>query len=319
VLAVLAVVAAALCFSTTGTAQALAGTGASPVAVGAARVLVGGAVLAVAGSWGRRSLHDRPRPADGRRRPTWVVVLVGSAGVLAYQPTFFIGATANGVAVATVVTLGAAPVATGVLDAIRSRSAPARRWFVATGLALLGVVLVSGILGADLGSISVGGLAASASAGVAYGVYTVAAKVLIDRGWTPRSTMAAMFGAAGAASLPILLVVGATWILTPRGAGLALWLGLVTTAAAYLLFGWGLARLPATTVATVSLAEPLSAALLGVVVLHERLGPAEMVGMGLIVAALLLVGAGTGLPRRVTAGRTRTALLDPVPEAAPGR
>lgn len=59
--AVFAVVGAALCFATTGTAQALAGVDASPLAVGAARILLGGALLAiVAGSTAARS-----RWADG--------------------------------------------------------------------------------------------------------------------------------------------------------------------------------------------------------------------------------------------------------------
>ena len=41
------VLLAALCFATTGTAQALGPSGATPVGVGAARILVGGALLAL--------------------------------------------------------------------------------------------------------------------------------------------------------------------------------------------------------------------------------------------------------------------------------
>ena len=38
-------VLAALCFATTGTAQALADVDASPLSVGAARILIGGGIL----------------------------------------------------------------------------------------------------------------------------------------------------------------------------------------------------------------------------------------------------------------------------------
>ena len=54
---------------------------------------------------------------------------------------------------------------------------------------------------------------------------------------------------------------------------MALWLGAVPTALAYILFASGLRHLPANEVATLTLAEPVTAALLGAVVLGERPGP----------------------------------------------
>ena len=70
---------------------------------------------------------------------------------------------------------------------------------------------------------------------------------------------------------------------------LALWLGVVTTTVAYLLFGWGLARLTAVTVSTLTLAEPLAATLLGLFVLHEHLTPVSAIGLALIAVGLAVV------------------------------
>jgi DME family drug/metabolite transporter len=71
--------------------------------------------------------------------------------------------------------------------------------------------------------------------------------------------------------------------------GLVLWLGVVATAGGYLLFGWGLARLPATTVTTLTLAEPLCATLLGLSVLGEHLDQAATVGLLILAAGLAVL------------------------------
>jgi len=286
----LAILAAALCFSTTGTAQALAGVDASPLAVGAARIVVGGGIL------GLLALARRPRtPAPtGSRLSTAALIAVGAIGVLAYQPLFFLGTRENGVAIGTVVALGSAPIATGIVDAIRSRRLPSPRWTLATAIALTGVVLVSGVTGGAV-ALAPGGLLASAGAGMSYALYTVCGKALIERGWNSTRVMGTVFGVAAAASLPVLLIAGASWLATPNGLALALWLGLVTTTIAYLLFGWGLARLTAVTVSTLTLAEPLAATLLGLFVLHEHLTPVSAIGLALIAVGLTVVSVP---PRR---------------------
>jgi DME family drug/metabolite transporter len=289
--AFLAVLAAALCFSTTGTARALAGVDASPVAVGAARILFGGGLL------GLIALLSRGRDRQTPRRPTGrdaVLVAVGACGVLAYQPTFFLGTQLNGVAVGTVVALGSAPVVTGALDSLWQRRLPTRRWTIATGLAIAGVVLVSGLSDpAQVGAVRPLGILASLGAGASYAVYTLASKALLARSWSPTSAMGAVFGSAAVLSIPVLLLAGTAWLATPAGLSLALWLGVVTTTVAYLLFGWGLSRISATTASTVTLAEPVAAALLGIVVLGERLTPTSVVGMFVIATGLVLLAIPT--------------------------
>ncbi|WZH37393.1 MAG: EamA family transporter [Microbacterium enclense] len=280
----LAILAAALCFSTTGTAQALAGVDASPLAVGAARIVVGGGILGLL-ALARRERTSTP---TGSRLSTGALIAVGAVGVLAYQPLFFLGTRENGVAIGTVVALGSAPIATGIVDAVRSRRLPSGRWALATAVALTGVVLVSGLTGGAV-ALAPGGLLASAGAGMSYSLYTVCGKALIERGWNSTRVMGTVFGVAAVASLPVLLVAGASWLTTPNGLALALWLGLVTTAVAYLLFGWGLARLTAVTVSTLTLAEPLAATLLGLFVLHEQLTIVSAVGLALIAVGLAVV------------------------------
>jgi DME family drug/metabolite transporter len=99
--------------------------------------------------------------------------------------------------------------------------------------------------------------------------------------------MGATFGLAGALLVPVLVATPLGWLAAPRGLGLALYLGVVPTAIAYLLYANGLRVVSAGETTTIVLAEPLTAALLGVVALHERLQPAEVAGAALILAGLL--------------------------------
>ena len=113
------VVLAALCFATTGTAQALGPSDTTPVGVGAARILVGGMLL-VAG----RAGAPEPGPDAWARKP----VAVAAAGVAVYQLAFFAAVADTGVAVGTIVALGSAPTLTGLFEWIVDGRRPSDRW-----------------------------------------------------------------------------------------------------------------------------------------------------------------------------------------------
>ena len=309
---VFAVFLASVCFGTTGTAQAL-GPDASAASVGAARILIGGGALAIVAL----ALHfaGRRRGATGTTAastsgvaprhplPSWLVVAIGATGVLAYQPAFFAGTAANGVAVGTVVALGSAPVLTGALDWMLRRRYPGHRWLVATGVATAGVAILA--MASDAGTAAADplGLAASLGAGASYAVFTLAGKALLDRGWAPTGSMGALFGTAAVVSLPLLLATDAAWLATGPGLVMALWLGLVTTTLAYLLFGIGLGGMAPATVSTLTLAEPLTAGVLGVAILGETLSSGGIAG--LLVLAIGIIVLATGAAAR------------PVPRPAP--
>lgn len=299
------VLLAAVCFGTTGTAQALGPDGVSAASVGAARILIGGGALAlVAFVVSRRSspgIVPAFVPASAPVPSPWhrpVIVAVGALGVLAYQPAFFAGTAANGVAVGTIVALGSAPVITGALEWALTRRFPGVVWLVATLVATAGVALLSGV--GSTASVSVPGLLASLGAGASYALYTLASKALITRGVPPTSTMGWVFGVAAAASVPLLLATDVSWLATADGLVMALWLGLVTTTLAYVLFAQGLRRLTAATVSTLTLAEPLTATLLGVLVLRESLGAGAVIGLVVLGVGLAILALAPNRSGRVS-------------------
>lgn len=288
----LLVVLAAVCFGTTGTAQALGAADVSAVTLGAARIVLGGALLAALVGLDRMRRRPASAPRTGSRLGSALLVLAGAVGVAAYQPTFFTGTAENGVAVGTIVALGSAPIFTGLLEWIILRAAPGRRWAVSTALAAVGVVLLSGVFaigGGDAVRITVPGLLASAGAGLSYAVYAVCGKLLLERGWSPVATMGAQFGGAAVLMLPVLVASDPGSLLTGPALLVVAWLGLITVALAYTLFSRGLRLLPAAQVSTLTLIEPATATVLGVLVLHEVLTPDAVLGLAVLLAAVLVL------------------------------
>jgi DME family drug/metabolite transporter len=268
------VLASAVCFSTTGTAQALGVHGASPVVVGAVRILVGAAGLLLAA----RVLAPGGLPANRH-------VALGALGVAGYQPAFFLAVHETGVAVGTVVALGSAPVVTGALAWAVGQGRPGPRWTAATALAATGLAVLT-ISGATE-DVAPTGVLLALGAAASYAVYTLATKRLMDDGVRAEPAVAAIFTGGALLLAPTLLVLPTGWLATPAGAAEALFLGLVPTTLAYVLFARGLRRISAAETSTLTLAEPLAATLLGVVLLGEHLTPPTVAG-----GALLLTGLG---------------------------
>jgi DME family drug/metabolite transporter len=272
------IIAAAALWGTTGTAQALAPAEAQPLAIGALRLAVAGLALLA-------NLIARGTALPARGLPVGKVLLA-SACMAAYQILFFAGIKATGVAVGTVVGIGSAPVITGLLAFLFLGERPGWRWFAATGMAVLGCGLLIGARKEM--TVDPVGLLLAVGAGAAYATFSLACKDLLRR-QPVEVVMAVVFGLGALVLVPLLFSQNLAWAAQPRGIAVLLWLGLMATALAYLLFGAGLRRTALSTAVTLSLAEPLTAGLLGIFFLGERLVTAGWIGLGLMLAGLLVL------------------------------
>ena len=295
----LLVLGGAVLWGTTGTTQALGAPAADPGTVGALRLAVGAislVVLAVAAGRGR-SLAGLARP--GAR----LAALVGAAAIAAYQVLFFEGVARTGVAVGTIVGIGSAPVFTGLVELVVRRVRPERVWAISTALAVAGCVLLAASGGEET-VVDPLGIVLALGAGASYAVFTVATKHLLDRGCGPFETMAGTFGAGTVVLLPLFAGGDFAWAASGRGLLAVLWLGVATVGVGYALYATGLRSLPAASVATLTLGEPLTAGLLGWLVLGERLEPLGSAGVVAVVAGLAVLALRPGQPRAgVTARR----------------
>ena len=293
---------AALLWGTGGLAGALLGQVAAlpPLAVATYRLGGGGltllAVLAVTGRlrWPSRAGLVR-------------VLLVGGL-VTTYQTCYFASVALTSLAVATVVAIGAAPVLVVTVESVLDRRRPGVASLVAIGLALLGLALLvgspqrgsaAGITPGGGGSLVLGVLLALGAA-AGFGALALLGRRPVADLDGP-TTIGFGFTAGGlllaAASS---LAGGLGFVPTFASVGLLLYLGWVPTALAYGLFFVGLRGVSATSAAVVAVLEPLTATVLGVLVLGQRLGVGGIVGAGLLCAAAVLAGlrgsAGTATP-----------------------
>jgi DME family drug/metabolite transporter len=291
---------AAVLFGTTGTAQA-AGPDVQPLAVGASRIVLGGALLALV-AVAAAARAGGLRSGGGPR-----AVLLAGACVAVYQATFFAAVADTGVAVGTVVAIGSGPAFAGLFSSLFAGERLERRWAAATALACAGVgLLVLG--GGSAGSVSAPGVGLALISGAGYAGYAVTSKRMLDAGGTPEAVMAAVFGMGALLMLPLLVLAPTGELATPGGVALVVYLGVVPTALAYVLFARGLEKVGASETATLTLAEPLTAAALGVIALGERPGLTAAAGAALVLAGLAALATGPS-KRTATLGGLRGSAL----------
>jgi DME family drug/metabolite transporter len=220
------------------------------------------------------------------------LIWVMGFGVAAYQALFFVGTGIVGVAIGTLASLALGPLFAGLLAWARGQKRPSTIWWISTIIAIAGLAVLSS--SAFTGDVKLDplGILAAVGAGSAYAVYTVLGSQLAQADAHPTDVLAASFMIGAVLLLP-LGVGHVSQFNSATGFVLALWLGLATTTLAYVLFGKGIAALPAGTVATLNLAEPVIATALGVVVLHETVSGISAMGCGLIALSLAVLAAAT--------------------------
>ena len=284
---ILPVLLCSMLWGTVGLVSVYAPAAASPEAVGASGLLVAGVLMLIARP-GARALILNARGGDR------ALVLLGSFAVLAYPLAFFPAVHRLGVALATVITLGSAPLFTGLISRVIERRRLTRRWLQCAPIAVVGTVLmVTGDAGAH--AVSVLGVILALIPGLAYSVASTVAARLIGHGKRSKDVYGAMFGTCALWCVPVLALNGGVHgLVDVRGVAVVLFYGCVTNYLCYTLFGSALNYTTAATATTVTLAEGAVGTLLGVFVHGERLAPAAWAGLGLLAVALVLLS----LPKR---------------------
>lgn len=279
-----AVLGSAALFGTSGTARVLLQPAAPAAGAAAARLIVGAMGLV---AWAARTPEGRAALLRLWRRP---IIWAMGVTVAAYQVFFFLSMSRTGVAVGTLASLALTPFMAGLLGWSLREGAPGYVWLVSTLLAISGVGLLT--VGAGDGR-DVVGIMFGLLAGASYAFYTVFGVRFAREGEHPSHVLAASFAVSGLLLIPVFLMSG-TWWMSWSALALILWLGLATTTFAYLLFGVGLRSLQPGHIATINLAEPVFATLLGVFVLGEALGGLGALGCVLVIIGLGVLGVAEG-------------------------
>ena len=96
-----------------------------------------------------------------------------------FQYLFFSSVRLTGVAIGTVVTIGSAPVFSGIIEWLLVKRRPTRVWIMATALAIIGCVLL--FLNKDGIVVNPGGIVMSLGAGLLFAFYTLVNKDVLKR------------------------------------------------------------------------------------------------------------------------------------------
>ncbi|WP_307612136.1 DMT family transporter [Pseudarthrobacter sp. W1I19] len=313
------VLAASVLWGTTGTAATFA-PAVSPLAIGAVAMGVGGLLQAAYAA----------RPIRGQWRlllEQWPLVSLGALAVGVYPLAFYTSMHLAGVAVGTVVSIGSAPVAAAVIERFADKKPLTRRWLAGALLGVAGAGLLSvaghrpggadGASGAGTESAldswaTPAGIVLGLVAGVTYALYSWAAHRLIGGGLSARAAMGAVFGVGGVLLMPVLLLTGRPLVESWTNVGVGAYMAIVPMFAGYILFGWGLARIRASTATGLSLVETVVAAVLAVLVVGERLPAAGWAGAAAVLAGLVFL-----LPRASGQGDHEDGERLPLPSALP--
>lgn len=267
----------AVLWGTTGTAQSFLPESVHPLAIGASRLAVGGYVLLL--------LMLLLKKIDFKSWP-WKATIYSAIAMAIFQPFFFTSVRLTGIAIGTVVAIGSAPVFSGLLEWIFQKRKPDRVWLNATILAIIGVLL----LFLTQGDVVVNpvGILMSLGAGLAFAIYTIVSKRVLDE-VDAIPAVAMIFSISATILLPSLLIFNTEGLYTSKGLMVILYLGLAATSISYILFSSGLKRIPSSSAVTLSLAEPLTAALLGVFFIGEKLSYWSWSGVALLLCGILVL------------------------------
>jgi DME family drug/metabolite transporter len=290
------VLAAAVLWGTTGTAQTFAPAGVSPYVVGAMRVGIASLFF-----WCYLALSLRGRWQGVFKGVPWTAMLFAGACMAVYNLTFFAGVKASSVAVGTAVAIGSGPVWAGVLQFVVTRQAPTPVWWWGTLLAVGGgSLMVMG--GAAQVTMTVSGIVFCLLAGLSYAAYALINKRLVSSA-DPSLVTAVVFSASTLIAVPMAMVFAQGFELASSSWAVFTYLGVVTTGVTYLLFSHGLRHISGATGVTLALAEPMTAFLLALVVVGERPGVGAFCGLAMVLAGLALV-----IRAEMKAGRSTEAL-----------
>lgn len=245
-------------------------SGLGPVAVSWWR-FIGGALLLAA-------VRRRRGPFTFRRS-----MVITGCGLALYQTAYFVAIHYTGLAVATVVTLGAGPVLIAAGARIAGQERLDRVGAAACAVALVGLVLLVG----TGGEVSLPGVGFALLSAVGYAAVTLLSRR--DGGPDPYDAALGGFGVGTVVLAPLALAAGPLPAWDGATAGLLLYLMVVPTALAYALFFAGLAVVRATTASVVALIEPVTAAAVAVTLLGESLSASAAFGGAVLLSAVFLL------------------------------
>ncbi len=219
--------------------------------------------------------------ANGR---LWFWSAVAGLGVAGNFAFYFISIAEGSVAVA-VTLMYCAPVFVYLVSFLLKLEKPSPFKWSAIVIVMIGIVLLTQVYDIGGGDVTAVAVGAGLLAGMSYAVFIFGFKYAAPHG-SPQAILMIAF-----AVLAVVLIWPAdsgqtVAALTSPGWPLFAALGVLGAGLSFILYVIGLSRSTPAVASIVAMVEPVTAALFGVVLLHESLDSIQLLGMGLILFAV---------------------------------
>ncbi|MFS0752007.1 DMT family transporter [Oceanobacillus sp. 1P07AA] len=154
---------------------------------------------------------------------------------------------------------------------------------------LIGTCLVAGITGSSLQNIHISGILFGLGSGLGYALYSIFSKYALQK-YSSLSVTTFTFIVAAVALIPFFpYQEKLPLLMDPTPLLLAIGLGFLPTALAYILYTYGLQFVEASKASILSTIEPIVATFIGIVVFMEPFSIIQFIGMFAIIGAVLIM------------------------------
>jgi len=215
-------------------------------------------------------------------------LVFGFVGVAAFYLIYIYAIGLIGMGMAAVL-MYTAPAWVTLLSVVLFKEPLNGRKIVAVLLACGGCALIGQVYNLANVRLNLLGILAGLGAGLTYGLYTLFSKVA-QRRYSAWTTLAYALGVGALFMLPLQPLANLVHaVTTPPILFWLLVLGLVPTLGGGVAFNAALRRIPASNASIIATLEPAIATLLGWMFLDERLEAPQLLGAGLILAAVIVL------------------------------
>ncbi len=270
---------AGITWGCSGTLASLLPEGFTSLSIGAFRLLIGGLfLLAYSGKHIGRIL--RPVPGEGK------TLLLSIVAITLTQISFFTAVLKAGVGLSTMIYIGLSPLFAGLIEHFVDRTPLTSRWYRSVGMTLAGSIVLAWINWEYL--VDPTGLLFALGACLGWSLTGLTMKRLQKNRSSLDVTTLVMF-LGGLVMTPLL--IRADWMVIPHIRTIVplILLGVLSASVPYALFNRSLEGIPAGHAFVLGMTEPLTAALLGIIVLGEAVSAVHVFGYGLIFIGVVLM------------------------------
>ncbi|MCI7767727.1 MAG: DMT family transporter [Oscillospiraceae bacterium] len=226
-------------------------------------------------------------------RHLWIFAGMGLLSIVFFNFCYFTAVTVMPLSAAAIL-LYTSPVFVMLLSALFFKERITRRKLLSAGIAIIGLVLVTGVIG-DAAAITPSGILYGLGSALGYALYSIFSRAAINRGYSALTVtgwafaFAAIFSAAAADMNALREMLTAK----PSMGIYAAVFAVIASVLPYLLYSLGLKGTDNSTAAVIASVEPVAATIFGMILFGEIPSLSAAAGIILVVTALA-VSVGNG-------------------------